>query len=272
MEIAGTIALVTGAGSGIGRAVAGMLAARGAKAVGLVDRAEAVHEAAREIATLYPGTAAEAFVGDVTDADFRASVYDQMQTHHGCVAICVPAAGVINDALLAKLDKATGRAALYPAETFRQVVEVNLIAPLYWAAELVGRVAEERAAKGLKRWTPDETDHGSVVFLGSVAARGNAGQVVYSATKAGLAAAAESLAKEAAYHGVRAAVVHPGMTDTPMMRGALDENALNEQVRTRTRLGRLLRPEEIAEAIGFLITCPAVDAPLWLGAGWWPPP
>lgn len=271
MNIAAKVAIVTGAGGGIGRAVARMLAARGAKAVGLVDRAESVRDVAREIATLHPGTAAEAFAGDVTDADFRMSVYDHMQSHHGRVTICVPAAGVLRDALITKLDKSTGRAVPYPVETFRQVVEVNLIAPIYWAAELVGRAAEERAAQGRKRWGPDEEDHGSIVFIGSVAARGNAGQVVYSATKAGLAAAAESLAREAAFHGVRATIVHPGMTDTPMVQ-ALGETFLAEQVVARARLGRLLWPEEVAEAIGFLITTPAVDGALWLGAGWWPPP
>ena len=67
-----------------------------------------------------------------------------------------------------KVDKDSHKAVMYPEEKFREVVEVNLIAPVYWAMEMVARVAEQRAAAGLKRWHPDERIQGTVIFIGSV--------------------------------------------------------------------------------------------------------
>ena len=68
------------------------------------------------------------------------------------------------------------------------MVEINMIAPIYWAIELVAAVAKERASRGLKRWQPEEGLQGAVVFLGSIASAGNVGQISYSSTKAGLEA------------------------------------------------------------------------------------
>jgi NAD(P)-dependent dehydrogenase (short-subunit alcohol dehydrogenase family) len=110
---------------------------------------------------------------------------------------------------------------------------------------------------------------GTIVFIGSVSSQGNKGQIAYAATKAGLEGAAATLTKEAIYHGVKCAVIHPGFTDTPMVR-ALGEDHIAKYILPYTQLRRLIRPDEIADAICFLIANSAVSGELWADAGWHP--
>jgi NAD(P)-dependent dehydrogenase (short-subunit alcohol dehydrogenase family) len=194
-----------------------------------------------------------------------------MAARHGRVNVCVPAAGITNDSLAVKVDKETRQVTIYPMEKFRQVVEVNLIAPIYWALEMVAGIAEERGRKGLKRWEPTEPLQGMVVLIGSVSSLGNKGQIAYASTKAGLEGAAATLMLEAIFHGVRCGIIHPGYTDTPMVR-ALGEKFINENIIPRTQLRRLIQPEEIADAICFMISNAAVSGSLWADAGWHPVP
>ncbi|MBI2477937.1 MAG: SDR family oxidoreductase [Planctomycetia bacterium] len=264
------VAVVTGAASGIGEAVARELAHRGAKTVMLVDRSEQVLALASSINEAEGRQVAIGQVGDTTDAAFRKRVFNQAAERHDIVSICVPAAGITRDALAVKIDKETGKAELYPVETFRQVTEVNLIAPIYWAIEMIARIAEDRHARGLKRWEPEEKIQGAVVFLGSVSSQGNKGQISYAVAKAGLEGAAATLMKEAIFHGVRCGVIHPGFTDTPMAK-ALGKDFLDKYVLPYTQLRRLIRPEEIADAICFMISNSAVSGELWADAGWHPP-
>lgn len=105
---------------------------------------------------------------------------------------------------------------------------------------MIGRVAEDRAAKGLKRWSPDEGMQGSVVFIGSVSSQGNRGQISYASTKAGLEGAAATIMKEAMYYGVRCSVIHPGFTDTPMVR-AMGTDYVAKNIPPYTQLGRLIQ-------------------------------
>jgi NAD(P)-dependent dehydrogenase (short-subunit alcohol dehydrogenase family) len=271
MDIANRVALVTGAASGIGREVTLQFAQRGAKAVAMVDRSDAVQTAADEVNQKIGREVARAFLGDATDEAFRASVYDAMEQASGRVSICVPAAGITRDSLALRLDKETGKLRIYPVETFRQVVEVNLIAPVYWALEMIARIGEDRIARGLKRWDPEENVQGTIVFIGSVSSQGNKGQISYASTKAGLEGAAATVMKEAIYYGVRCGVIHPGFTDTPMVR-ALGEDYIRKNVLPYTQLGRLIRPQEIADAICFMVTNSAVSGELWADAGWHPSP
>lgn len=270
MKIEGKVAVVTGAASGIGQAVALELAKRGVKAVALVDRSINTAQAAAAINDKAGRQVAEAVVGDATDEGFRAKVFDQLASRHGVVNILVPAAGITRDSLAVKMDKETGKAAIYPVKTFREVAEVNMIAPTYWALEMLARIADERRRRGLGRWEPsEETLWGTIVFIGSVSSQGNKGQIAYAATKAGLEGVAATLMKEAVYHGVRCAVIHPGYTDTPMVR-ALGEEFIAKYILPYTQLRRLIRPEEIADAICFLISNSAVSGELWADAGWHP--
>ncbi len=269
MNIQEKVAIITGAASGIGYALCQELVNRGARAVAMVDTSDAAVTNAGELNARAGREVARAFQGDVTDDAFRERVYDAMVEHHGSVHICVPAAGIVRDALAIKVDKTTGKARLYPADTFRKVTEINYIAPIYWAMEMVGRVAESRHRRGLKRWGPQEEIEGAIIFIGSVASQGNKGQISYASAKAGLEGAAATLMKEAIYHGVRCGVIHPGFTDTPILRD-MGEEYLNRHVLPETQLGRLIRPDEIADAICFMITNQAVSGELWADAGWHP--
>jgi len=269
MLIDGKVALVTGAASGIGAALIRELARRGARALVLVDRSDRVHELARELNDRSGREVAQGWVGDTTDEAFRVGVYDEVVGRHGIVHICVPAAGITRDSLSVKVDRATGKAAIYPAPTFREVLEVNLVAPTYWALEMVARIAEDRRRRGVGQWEPRETVQGTVVFIGSVSSQGQKGQISYAVSKAGLEGAAATLMKEAIYHGVRCGVIHPGYTDTPMVR-ALGEEFIAKNILPCTQLRRLIRPEEIADAICFLVANSAVSGELWADAGWHP--
>jgi NAD(P)-dependent dehydrogenase (short-subunit alcohol dehydrogenase family) len=269
MKIEGKVAVVTGAASGIGQATALELAKRGVKALALVDRIDRVEQVARAINDTAGRRIAEGFAGDTTDGGFRARVFDRVSAGNGVVNICVPAAGITRDALSVKVDKESGKAMAYPVENFRQVLEVNLVAPVYWALEMVARVAEERRRRGLGRWEPDEKLWGTVVFIGSVSSQGNKGQISYAASKSGLEGAAATLTKEAIFHGVKCAVIHPGFTDTPMVRAMGDEH-IAKHVLPYTQLRRLIRPDEIADAICFLISNSAISGELWADAGWHP--
>ena len=270
MEIKGKVAVVTGAGSGIGQATALELAARDVRGIALADRSDAVRDVAARINDKRGGPVAKTFIGDATDPAFRRHVFDEAQKAWGLAGIVVPAAGITRDALSVKMDKTNGKANLYPEENFRVVCEVNLIAPIYWALEMVARIAEDRHRRGVGRWDPKvEKLTGTAVFIGSVSSQGNKGQIAYAATKRGLEGAASTLMKEAMFHGVKCAVIHPGFTDTPMVR-ALGEEYIEKNILPYTQLRRLIRPEEIASAICFLIFNSAVSGELWADAGWHP--
>jgi 3-oxoacyl-[acyl-carrier protein] reductase len=270
VDIQGKVAVVTGAASGIGRAVALELAQRGARTVAMIDRTDCVSSAAADVKQLVGRDVGVAFHGDVTDAAFRRHVFDSVQSSNGGVSICVPAAGITRDALAVRIDKTSGRAEIYPEATFRQVLDVNMVAPIYWVLEMVARIAEQRYGAGLRRWQPSEDDQGVGVLIGSVSSLGNKGQISYATTKAGLEGAAATLMTEAIFHGVRCAVIHPGYTDTPMVR-ALGEDFIEHNILPYTQLGRLIRPEEIADAICFMIQNSAMSHELWVDAGWHPP-
>jgi NAD(P)-dependent dehydrogenase (short-subunit alcohol dehydrogenase family) len=269
MRIEGKVAVVTGAASGIGEAVARELAKRKVQSVILVDRSDGVGAIARSINDVAGRQVAEAKIGEATDEAFRVRVFDEAVTRHGAVHICVPAAGITRDSLSVKTDKVTGKAALYAIQTFREVLEVNLIAPIYWGLEMVARIAEDRLRRSLGRWEPAEEIQGTVMFIGSVSSQGNKGQISYAVSKAGLEGAAATLTKEAMYHGVRCGVIHPGFTDTPMVR-AMGADYIAKNVLPYTQLRRLIRPEEIADAICFMISNSAMSGELWADAGWHP--
>lgn len=270
MDLSRKIAVVTGGASGIGRAVAAAMARRGVEAVALVDLSEAIGEVADALNAEAGRAIAIPFRGDTTDEAFRVSVFDEIGRRHGTVSLCVPAAGITRDDLAVRIDRITGKARIYPAEKFKQVLDVNLVAPVYWALEMIGRIAEDRAARGLKRWNPEEGMRGSVVFIGSVSSQGNRGQVSYASAKAGLEGAAATIMIEAMFHGVRCSVIHPGFTDTPMVR-AMGIDYVAKNILPYTQLGRLIAPEEIADAICFMLANSAVSGELWVDAGWHAP-
>jgi NAD(P)-dependent dehydrogenase (short-subunit alcohol dehydrogenase family) len=270
MDLSKKVAVITGGASGIGRAVAAALARREVAGVALVDMSEAVEDVAAALNAEAGRTYAIPFMGNTTDEKFRASVFDAIGGKFGPVSLCVPAAGITRDDLAVRVDKSTGKARIYPVDQFKLVLDVNLIAPVYWALEMIGRIAENRAANGLKRWQPAEGMQGSIVFIGSVSSQGNRGQISYASTKAGLEGAAATIMKEAIFYGVRCGLIHPGFTDTPMVR-AMGDDYISKNILPFTQLSRLIRPEEIADAICFMLANSAVSGELWADAGWHAP-
>ncbi len=271
MEIKDKVAVITGAAGGIGRAVTLDLAQRGLKAIAMVDLTEGVNVAAEQVNNEVNSTIAFPYQGDVTNEEFRKQVFADVVQKQGLVHICIPAAGITRDALAVKVDKESKTANIYPIDNFRLVVEINLIAPVYWVMEMIACIAEDRAERGLKKWNADEGIQATAVFIGSISSQGNKGQVSYASTKAGLEGAAATLTKEAIFHGVRCGVIHPGFTDTPMVR-SMGEEYIEKYILPDTQLGRLIRPTEIADAICFMISNSAVSGELWADAGWHPSP
>jgi len=270
MKIQDKVAVVTGAVGGIGQAVALELAHRGARHVAVVDQSSQAMEVASQINAKVGREATTGFSGDVTQEAFRKGVYQSLRDNHGVATICVPAAGITRDELAVKLDKEKGEIVIYPIEKFRLVTEVNLIAPVYWALQMVAGVADDRRINGKRRWEPEEGVQGAVIFIGSVSSLGNKGQIAYATTKAGLEGAAATLMMEAIFHGVRCGVIHPGYTNTSMVQ-AIPPEFLKEQIIPRTQLRRLIAPGEIADAICFMISNSAVSGSLWADAGYRPP-
>ena len=268
MHIEDKVAVVTGAASGIGRAVARRLARGGAAAVGMADLKDDVAAAAAAINSELGREAAVAFQGDVTCSAFRTRVFRQM-AGHGTVRICVPAAGILKDAMAVKISHETGEPELYSEDLFRKVLEINLVHPVYWSMEMLADVARARAAGGLGKWSSDEEFQGAAILIGSVSSRGNRGQVSYSSAKAGLNAAAKTLNIEGAYHGVQAKVLHPGFVSTPMVE-QLPDGMFEDHLRKLIPIDRKIDPAEIAEAVVALIENPIISGPIWADGGFPP--
>jgi NAD(P)-dependent dehydrogenase (short-subunit alcohol dehydrogenase family) len=221
MEIGGKRFLVTGAGSGLGRATADLLVAEGAR-VALVDRDEgAVHRAATEL-----GESALPYVADVTNAEAIGAVVDNVVERLGGLD------GVVNCAGIAIARRTLGKDGPHPLDQFAKVIEVNLIGT-YNVVRL--------AAWAMSRNPPGaDGERGVVVMTASVAAfDGQIGQAAYAASKGGVASLTLPLARELARDGIRVVSIAPGIFNTPMM-AMLPEAArrsLAEQVPFPPRLG-----------------------------------
>lgn len=271
MDLKGKTAVVTGGASGIGKATCLQLAEEDVGAIGVVDRSEAVEDVCAETNRQIGRSALVPFRGDVTDTEFRERVFSELEERFGPVSLCVPAAGITRDRLSVKLGGQNGSTKLnmYSEEDFRRVLDIDLIAPVYWAMRTIGSVAMDRKRRDLGAWQPEENIQGAVILIGSISSAGNRGQISYATAKAGLEGAQATLATEAVYFGVRCAIIHPGFTDTPMVR-AMGEDIITEHILPNTQLRRLIRPEEIAGAICFMLKNSAVSGALWADAGWHP--
>jgi 2-hydroxycyclohexanecarboxyl-CoA dehydrogenase len=230
MKLAGKTALVTGAGRGIGRAIALALAREGCH-VGVAD---VLAEKAQEVTVEVEGLGVKGLALPV-DLTRRAEVHRMAAAavaQFGQVDVLVNNAGWDRMGLFLDTDE----------DTWDRIIAVNLKAMLYVSKA----VLPSMVARG----------GGKVVNIASDAGRvGSSGEAVYSATKGAVIAFSKALAREMARHRVTVNVVCPGLTETPLLQSLRDQSPkmerILEAVTRATPLGRVATPEEIAGAVVF---------------------
>ncbi len=226
MRLAGKVALITGSSDGIGRCVAALFAAEGARVLVHGRDPGRTDAVARSVG----GTAV---VADLATPQGRRDALTQAERQVGPVEVLVNNAGIGWSGPLTQMT----------AEQIRHVIDVDLLAAIELTHAVLPGMLERR--------------QGTVCFVSSVAGRtGVAGEAVYSAAKAGLDAFAESLRFEAAGTGVHIGVVVPGVVDT----GFFDKRGRpNERARPKP-----VPPEAVAEAV--LATVVGGRAEVWVPA------
>jgi 3-oxoacyl-[acyl-carrier protein] reductase len=225
VDLSGQVALVTGASQGIGRAIAGTLAANGAS-VGLVARsADKLKAVAEEITAA--GGKAEVFPCDVSQPEAIEQVIADVMGKHERLDILVNNAGVTRDTLLPRMSDAE----------WDEVLATNLRAPFLFMRAASRPMMQQR--------------YGRIINVASVSGLiGNPGQANYSASKAGLVGLTKTVAKELAGRKVTVNAVAPGFIASDMT-DALGP-ALLDEVKKRVPAKRLGQAAEIAEAVLFL--------------------
>ena len=225
MNLDGKVALVTGASRGIGRAIAMGLANQGATVIGTATSASGAEAIGAMLQTATGRGAGR--VLDVRQADQCDNLPVQIAQEFGDIAILVNNAAIVRDNLAMRMKDAE----------WDEVIETNL--------RSVFRLSRAVLRGMMKaRW-------GRIISITSVVgAAGNAGQMNYAATKAGIVGMSKSLAREIGTRNITVNCIAPGFIDTDMTR-ALSE-AQRESLLTQIPLGRLGAPEDIAEAVNYL--------------------
>jgi NADP-dependent 3-hydroxy acid dehydrogenase YdfG len=234
-KLDGTVALVTGASSGIGEATARALAEQGAAVAILARRADRLERLAGEIES--GGGRALQIEADVTDREQAEGAVARAASELGRLDILVNNAGVM---LLGPILDA-------PVEEWEQMMEVNVLGLLYTARAAMPHLLE--AAAGDPRRVAD------MINISSVAGRvARSGSGVYNATKFAVGAFSESLRQEVAERDVRVSVVEPGAVATELV----DHNRpeIQEQIKGRFADIDRLEAEDIADAIDYVVTRP----------------
>lgn len=235
-ELAGEIAVITGASKGIGRAIAEHFAAAGANVVICSREQEAIDEVAAAI-TKEDGGDALGVECDVTDSAAVEAMVDAALAEFGTVdALVNNAGGMIRDDNLHRIDE----------ETFDRNVEVNLKGQYLVASELLPVMIEN--------------DGGSMVHMGSVNGIFGIGLTAYSAAKSGILSLSRNIATQYGRFGVRSNVISPGTIETKNREDEMTETESRQQEGKTAReewidqypLGRFGRPREIADATLFL--------------------
>jgi 2-hydroxycyclohexanecarboxyl-CoA dehydrogenase len=223
--LSGRGALVTGAASGIGRAVALRLGEEGCRVAAVDLNLEGAQATAAEL-----GARACALQADVSYLSAMREAVAAAEGTIGPVEVLVSCAGW--DRVEPFVDSAE--------ETWDRVIAINLRGVMACTRAVLDGMIERRG--------------GAIVNISSDAGRvGSSGEVVYSGAKAGIIGFSKAVAREVARHGIRVNVVCPGPTDTPMMEETRRANPrLGEALVRAIPFRRLARPEEIAAAVAFL--------------------
>ncbi|MBB6307368.1 3-hydroxyacyl-CoA dehydrogenase [Xanthobacter tagetidis] len=234
MQIRDHVFLVTGAGSGLGAAVARMLVGEGARVVIVDVNAEAGAAVAAEL-----GDAARFQRADVTSEDDGIAAVKLARDAFGHVH------GLVNCAGVAPGEKVVGREGPHRLDSFARAVAINLVGTFNML---------RLAADAIVKEAPDaEGERGVIVNTASIAAYdGQIGQAAYAASKGGVAALTLPAARELARFGVRVVTIAPGIFETPMMTGMPQEvqDALGKSVPFPPRLGR---PAEYAAMVRHIL-------------------
>ncbi len=225
-ELAGKTALVTGGSRGIGRAICLELAAHGANIAFCCPAGEELTlDTAEDCRAI--GVEAQCFRADISREEECQELFRQVEERFGRVDILVNNAGITRDGLLLRMK----------SEDLDRVLSVNLKGAFYCM-----KLAARTMAKA--RW-------GRIINMSSiVGVHGNAGQVNYAASKAGLIGMTKSLAKELASRGVTVNAIAPGFIQTDMT--AVLPEKVREAMLSSIPLGRLGQPEEVARVAAFL--------------------
>ena len=225
-ELKGKVALVTGGSRGIGRAIALALAEAGADvAIDYHHAKDAADETCRQIRAL--GVRTNAFQADVADAQQVDATFAKVLDEFGPVNILVNDAGITRDKSLVKMTR----------QMWDEVIAVNLGGPFNVTHAVLPTMLE--------------TGWGRVINISSIVGQwGNFGQANYAATKGGLIAFTQTLAREVAKKNVTCNCVAPGFIETDMTKDLTD--AVKQQVCGLTPQGRFGKPEEVAAAVVFL--------------------
>lgn len=224
--LTGKIALVTGAGRGIGRAAAVRLAQHGAYVyLNYNGSKEAAEAAAAEI--IQNGGRAEAVQCNVADFKACGDMIEMIIKKSGRLDILVNNAGITKDGLLMKMSE----------EDYDSVLDVNLKGTFHTIRHASRYLLKQRS--------------GRIINITSVSGiLGNAGQANYSASKAGIIGLTKSAARELASRGILVNAIAPGYVQTEMTEHLPDK--VKEQMLAQIPLGRAAKPEEIADVVLFL--------------------
>lgn len=219
------IALVTGAGRGIGRAVALKLASQGADIICISRSAENAQKAASEVQAA--GRKAWHYAVDVANTDQVAKAAEQAIKDAGRVDILVNNAGITKDDLLMRMS----------AEAWDAVMDTNLKGAFNWIKALSRGFLKQRSGK--------------IINITSVIGLiGNAGQANYAASKAGLIGLTKSVARELASRGITCNAVAPGFIKTDMTGGLTEDQ--QKAILGQVPLARLGDPDDVANLVLFL--------------------
>ena len=234
MQLEGKLAVITGAGRGIGRAMALAFAARGANLALLdVNTEDLAPTRAQCEAT---GVRASTHRCNVAREDEVCTTLDAVVNEFGRLDVMINNAGIIRDAMLVKVKEGqvVGRMSL---EQWQSVIDVNLTGVFLGGREAAARMAT--LGNG-----------GVIINVSSLSRSGNIGQTNYSAAKAGVVAMTVVWAKELARYGIRTGAIAPGFTRTDIVDGMRPD--MIERALAAVPLGRMAEPAEMAHAAVFI--------------------